>query len=133
MDLTFWFLCNIAHYSIGLCFYHQSHARLGIVFALAPFLHSFWSYFTTDLQEHIVYLLSWGVPLSVSYPSAFLYCSCFSQGKIMKWFAIPFSSGAHSVRLSTMSSLPWVAPHMACKFGLDKGQKWYGPNRIRRY
>ena len=34
-------LCNIALYSIGPCFYHQSHPQLGIVFALAPSLHSF--------------------------------------------------------------------------------------------
>ena len=39
MDLTFQVLCNIALYSIGLCFYHQSHPQLG-VFALAPSLHS---------------------------------------------------------------------------------------------
>ena len=32
------------------CFYHQSHPQLGIVFVLAPSLHSFWSYFSTDLQ-----------------------------------------------------------------------------------
>ena len=29
---------------------HQSHPQLGIVFALAPSPHSFWSYFSTDLQ-----------------------------------------------------------------------------------
>ena len=23
--------------------------------------------------------------------------------------------------------------NITCKDGLDKGQKWYGPNRIRRY
>ena len=28
-------------YSIGPCFYHQSHPQLGIRFALAPSLHSF--------------------------------------------------------------------------------------------
>ena len=44
------FLCKIALYSIGPCFYHQSHPQLGIVFALAPSLHSFWGYFSTDLQ-----------------------------------------------------------------------------------
>ena len=44
------FLCNIALYSIRPCFYHQSHPQLGIVFALAPSLHSFWSYFSTNLQ-----------------------------------------------------------------------------------
>ena len=43
-------LFNIVLYSIGPCFYHQSHPQLGIVFALAPSLHSFWSYFSTDLQ-----------------------------------------------------------------------------------
>ena len=31
-------------------FYHQSHPQLGVVFALAPSLHSFWSYFSTLLQ-----------------------------------------------------------------------------------
>ena len=41
----FRFLGNIALYSIRPCFYHQPHPQLGIVFALAPSLHSFWSYF----------------------------------------------------------------------------------------
>ena len=44
------FLCNIALYSIGPCFYHQSHPHLGVVFAFFPSLHSFWSCFSTDLQ-----------------------------------------------------------------------------------
>ena len=44
------FLRNIAFYSIRPCFYHQSHPQLGILFALTPSLHSFWSYFSTDLQ-----------------------------------------------------------------------------------
>ena len=53
LDSWIWhsrFLCNIAVYSIRSYFYHQSHLQLGIVFALAPSLHSFWSYFSTDLQ-----------------------------------------------------------------------------------
>ena len=75
------FLCNIALYSIRSCFYHQSHPQLSIVFALAPSLHSFWSYFSTDLQQHTGHLLTWGVPLSVSYHFAFSYCSWGSQGK----------------------------------------------------
>ena len=44
------FLCNIALYSIGPCFYHQSHPQLGTVFALAPSLHSSWGYFSTAIQ-----------------------------------------------------------------------------------
>ena len=71
------FLCNIALYSIRRCFLHQSHPQLGIVFALAPSLHSFWCYFSTDLGH----LLTWGVPLSVSYHFAFSCCSWSSQGK----------------------------------------------------
>ena len=67
--------------SIGPCFYHQSHPQLAIVFALAPSLHSFWSYFSTDLQESIGHLPTWGVPLSVSYHFAFSYYSWGSQGK----------------------------------------------------
>ena len=39
------FLCNISLYSIGPCFYHQSHPQLGIVFALTLSLHSFWELF----------------------------------------------------------------------------------------
>ena len=73
-------LSNTALYSIGPCFYHQSHPQLGVVFALAPSLHSFWSYFSTDLQYHIGHLLTWGVHLSVSYLFAFSYYSWGSQG-----------------------------------------------------
>ena len=50
MNLTVQFLCNIVLYSIGLYFHHQSHPQLGVAFALAPPLHSFWSYFSTLLQ-----------------------------------------------------------------------------------
>ena len=56
-------------------------STLGTVFALAQSLHSFWSYFSTDLQEHIGHLVTWGVPLSVFYHCAFSYSSCRSQGK----------------------------------------------------
>ena len=58
-----------------------SYIHLGTVFALAPSLHSFWSYFSTDLQWHIGHLLTWRVPLSVSYHFAFSYCWWGSQGK----------------------------------------------------
>ena len=57
----------IVLYSIRLHFHHQSHPQLGIVFALAPSLCSFWSYFSTLLQQHIGHLSTWGVLLSVFY------------------------------------------------------------------
>ena len=56
-------------------------STMGIVFTLAPSLHSFWSYFSTDLQYHTGCLPTWGVDLSVSYLFAFSYCSWCSQGK----------------------------------------------------
>ena len=82
MDLTF--QVPIALYSIRPCLYHQSHPQLGIVFALAPSLYSFWSYFSTDLQWHIGHLPTWGAPLSVYYHFSFSYCSWGSQGKNTK-------------------------------------------------
>ena len=70
----------------------------GIVFALAPSLHSFWGYFSTDLHYHIGHLPTWGVHLSLSYLFAFSYSSWGSQGKNTEMVCIPFSSGTHSVR-----------------------------------
>ena len=81
MDLTFQVpmqYCSLQHQTL---LHHLSHPQLGVVFAVAPSLHSVWSFFSTDLQYHIGYLLSWGVHLSVSYLFAFSYCSWGSQGK----------------------------------------------------
>ncbi|CAI9153926.1 unnamed protein product [Rangifer tarandus platyrhynchus] len=33
------------------------------------------------------------------------------KARILKWFAIPFSSGPHLSHLSTMTRPSWVAPH----------------------
>ena len=56
--------CSLQHRTLLLSLV-TSTARY--CFALAPSLHSFWSYFCTDLQYHVGHLLTWGVPLSVSY------------------------------------------------------------------
>ena len=65
----------------GPCFHHQSHPQLGVVFAFGPPLHSFWNCFSTDLQQPVGHVPTWGVNLSVSYLFAFSYCSWGSQGK----------------------------------------------------
>ena len=81
MDLTFQVpvqYCCLQHWTLllspvtstaGYCF------CFGCIpsFFLELFLH--WS------PEHIGHLLTWGVPLSVSYHFAFSYCSWGSQGK----------------------------------------------------
>jgi len=79
---------HIALYSIGPHFYHQSHPQLGIVFALGPSLHFFWSYFSTAVQN-----------IGHSQPGEFLfqYPTILSfhtahgvlKARILKWFAIP--------------------------------------------
>ena len=68
MDLTFQVpmqYCSLQHRTLllspvtsttGCCF-----------FSVAPSLHSFWSYFSTYLQQDIGHLLTWRVHLSVSY------------------------------------------------------------------
>ena len=101
--------CSLQHRTLLLSPYPQ----LGIVFALAPSLHSFWSYFSTDLQQHTEHLLTWGVHLSVSYLFAFSYCSSGSQGKntevvchsLLQWTTFCQSSAPWPVHL--------VRPHTA--------------------
>ena len=36
-------------------------------------------------------------------------------------------------RLEISSRKLEISRNISCKDGLDKGQKWYGPNRSRRY
>ena len=49
-------------------------------------------------SKHIGHLLTRGVHFSVSCHFAFSYCSWVLKARILKWFAIPFSSGPHCVR-----------------------------------
>ena len=70
--------CSLQHRTLLLS---PVTSTAGYCFALTPSLHSFRSYFSTDLQQHIGHLSTWGVPLSVSYHFSFLYCSLGSQGK----------------------------------------------------
>ena len=48
--------CYLLRHRLGLLWYwmvclgNEQRSKTGFVFALAPYLHSFWSYFSTDLQ-----------------------------------------------------------------------------------
>ena len=81
MDLTFRFLCYIAPNSIGHFFCHQSHPQLGIFFCFGSIPSFFLELFLHHSTVAYWHLLTWGVPLSVSYHFAFSYCSCWFQGK----------------------------------------------------
>ena len=90
--------CNIALYSIRLYFHYQSQPPLDVVVALAPSLHSFWSYFSTDLQ----YILGtyWPGELLFQCPIFLPFRTVHEvfKARILKWFAIPFSSTPRFVR-----------------------------------
>ena len=92
------FLCNITLYSIGPCLYHQSHPQLGVVFALTPSLHSFWV--ISPLFSSSILETYWSGEFLFQYPIILPFHTVHGvlKARILKWFAIPFSSGTHFVR-----------------------------------
>ena len=89
--------------------YHQSHPQLGVVFALAPSLHSFWSYFSTVLQEHIGYLLTWEFIFQCHIFLPFHTLHGVLKARILKQFAIPSPVNHVLSELSTMTHPSCVA------------------------
>ena len=98
MDLTFQVsmqYCSLQHLAL---LPSPDTKQLAIVFTLAPSLHSFWSYFST-LSNSI---------LGTYLPGEFIFqCHIFLpfhtvhgvlKARILKQFAICFSSGPHFVR-----------------------------------
>ena len=98
MDLTFQVpkqYCSLQHQTLLLS---PVTSTTGIVFALAPSLHSLWNYFSTVVQEHIGYLPTWGVHFQCPIFLPFHTVHGVLKGIILKWFAIRFSSGSCIVR-----------------------------------
>ena len=95
MDLTFQVpmqYCSLQHWTYVPS--PGTFLSLGVVS-----FHSFWSYFPSLLQEHIGHLLTWGwfifqCPIFLPFHTV----HGVLKAKILKWFAIPFSSGPHFVR-----------------------------------
>ena len=133
MDLTFQVpmqYCYLQHWTF---FHHQGHTQLGVVFSLAPSLHSFWCYSplfssgilgTYRLGEFIF-------PCPVLFP--FHTANGVLKARILKWFAIAFSSGPTK---SWRSSLPLNQPYKKssyCSWGSPRdgslvGCRPWGPN-----
>ena len=99
------FLCFIALYSIGPCFDHQPHPQLGVVFALVPSLNSF----SVNSFSFLVISPHFSSSILGTYrPGEFIFqCLIFLpfhtvhgvlKARILKWFAIPFSSEPRFVR-----------------------------------
>ena len=91
------FLCNIALYSTRPCFYHQSHPQLGIVFALVPCILP--GVISPLISSSILGIYRPG-EFPFQYPIILPFHTVHGvlKARILKWFAIPFSSEPHSVR-----------------------------------
>ena len=71
---------------------------LNVVSALARPRHFLWSYFSPLSRYHIEQLPTWRAHLLLSYLVAFHIVHGVLEARILKWFAIPFSSGPRFVR-----------------------------------
>ena len=92
------FLCNIALYSIRPCFYHQSHPQLGVVFA---WLHPFILFgVISPLISCSILGTYWPREFLFQYPIILPFHTVHGvlKARILKWFAIPFSSGPFFLR-----------------------------------
>ena len=109
MDLTFRVLCSIPLYSIGHFFYDQSHPQLGIVFALAPSLHSFWSYFPLISRSILGTYQPKESSFSILSFCFFLLFMGFSRQEYRSGFPFPSPVDHILSDLSTMTSPSWVS------------------------
>ena len=129
--LIYWFM-NLT-FQVPMQYYSLQHqtllpspvpSTLGIVFALALSLHSFWSYLSTDLHQHIEHLLTWGDHLSMFFLSFCLFKLFMGFSRQEYQSSLPFPSPVDHIlsKLSTMTHLSLVALYsMAHSFiELDK-------------
>ena len=122
MDLTFQVpiqYCFLQHWTY---IHHQSHPQLGVDFALASSLHSFWNCFSTDPAA------CWAPTClgssSFSFLSFCLFILFMRFSSQEYWNSLPFPSpGDHVLsELSSMTHPSWMALHGMAHgfFELDK-------------
>ena len=107
MDLTIqvpMHYCSLRHQTLLL---PSDPFTTGHISALSQPLYSFCSYFSPLFLWHIGCLLTWKHHLSGSY----LFCPFILFSSMLKWFAIPFTSGAHFVRILRHDLSIWAALH----------------------
>ena len=81
MDLIFQVPIQYCALQHQLYLHHQTHPQLGLIFALAQPLYSFWSYFSALPQQYTGHLQTWAAHLPASYLYVFSYCPWGSHGK----------------------------------------------------
>ena len=108
MDLTF---------QVPMQYYSLQHWTLlpspvtsttGCCFALAPSLHSFQSYFSTDLQEQLGTYRPVDFIFQCPIFLPFLVVHGVLKARILKWFAICFSSDHILSKLSSLTCPSWM-------------------------
>ena len=95
---------------MGPCFYHQSHPQLGMFLIwLHPFILSG---VISPLISSSILGTYWPGEFLFQYPIILPFHTVHGvlKARILKWFAIPFSSGPHSVRPLHHAFPSWVAP-----------------------
>ena len=98
MDWTHQIPIQYCFYSIGLFFHHQTHPQLGFVSTLAQPLHSFWSYFSTLLWQHIGHLQIGEFIFQCHIFLPFHTSHVVLKVRMLKCFATPFFSAPDLVR-----------------------------------
>ena len=120
MDLTFQLLCNIFAYSIRLYFHHQSHPHWALFLLwLHLFILSGVIFCSSILGTYLAGEFIFQCPIFLPFHTV----NGVLKARILKWFAIPFSSRPHFVRTFHHDpSVSWVDLHgMAHSFiELDK-------------
>ena len=111
MDLTFRVpkqYCSLLHWTLLPL---PVTSTMGIVFTLAPSLHSFWSYFSTLLRS--ILGTYWPGSTSFSIVSFFLFILFMGFSRQKYWSGLPFPSSVDHVlsELFTVTRPSWVALH----------------------
>ena len=90
--------CSLQHQTLLLSPVTSTTGYFFFFFALAPCLHSFWSYF--PLISSSLLGTYWPGKFLFQYPIILPFHTVHGvlKARILKLFAIPFSSGPHSVR-----------------------------------
>ena len=119
MDLHSRFLCNIALYSIGLCFYHQSHPHWVFFVVVVLFCFLLWLHLFI-LSGVISPLISSSILGTYQHGEFIFQCPVFLPFDTVDgfsrqeyWSGLPFPSPVDHIlsELSTTTRPSWVALH----------------------
>ena len=101
--------CSLQHWAHY--FHHQIHPQLGIISLLAQLLYCFWSCFSFFLSSILETYQPGGHIFQCHIFLPFHTVHSVLKERMLKWFAIPFSTGQHFVRPWLAGTWPSAAAH----------------------